>query len=137
MTVRSLALAALIVFGSLASPLHAQQAAAPSSASQEIDVSKLPLNIPQLQMKLKAAVAREEQQQREGGPRIRFNIDVLGTAPRWTLLTPADNLRDGPVPYGAPTHRDMMNYATPKEFSAPVMDFTNLMRWIDSKVGKN
>src|SRR5690349_2968798 len=126
MTVRSIALAALIVFGWLASPLHAQQAAAPPSASQEIDVSKLPLNIPHLQMKLNAAVAREEQQQREGGPRIRFNIDVLGTAPRWTLLTPADNLRNGPVPYGAPTHRDMMNYATPKEFSAPVMDFTNL-----------
>ena len=137
MTARSIALSALIVFGWLASPLDAQQAVAPSSANEEIDVSKLPLNIPKLQVKLKAAVAREEQQEHNGAPRIRFNIDVLGTAPRWTLLTPADNLRDGPVPYGAPTHRDMMNYATPKEFSAPVMDFGSLMRWIDSKVGKN
>jgi hypothetical protein len=133
MTVRSTALSALLIIGGLVMPLGAQQPAAPAASSEDIDVSKLPLNLNRLQSKLQASVQREEQ----SGPHIRFNIDVLGTAPRLKLLSPEDNLRDGPVPYGAPTHRDMMNYATPMEFRAPVMDFNSLMRWIQSKVGKS
>jgi hypothetical protein len=113
-------------------PVDAQQAA-PATSGSDIDVSKLPLNLTRLQTKLQATVQREE----AGGPRIRYSIDVFGTAPRFKLLTREDNLRDGPVPYGAPTHQDMMNYATPMEFRAPVMDFNNLMRWIQSKVNKN
>jgi hypothetical protein len=130
MSVRSIALSALLIIGGIM-PLGAQQSAAPDSSS-EIDVSKLPLNLTRLQAKLQANVQREEQ---HVGPRLRFTVDVFGTAPRLKLLSPEDNLRDGPVPYGAPTHRDMMNYATPKEFSSPVMDFGNLMKWIQSKVG--
>jgi hypothetical protein len=130
MSVRAIALSALLILGGFGIPLAAQQTTA--SAPDDIDVSKLPLNMARLQTKLQASVQREEQ---SGGTHIRYNIDVFGTAPRLKLLGPEDNLRDGPVPYGAPTHRDMMNYATPKEFSAPVMDFGNLMKWIQSKVG--
>ena len=42
----------------------------------------------------------------------------------------------GPVPYGAPTHRDMLNEMTPVEFRAPVMDFNALLRWLTDKASK-
>jgi hypothetical protein len=133
MTARSLALSALLL-GGVAAPLQAQQAATPppQAAQSEIDVNKLPLDLNKLQKKLQAAVRREEQL---GPSRIRYSIDVLGTAPRLRLIVPGDDLRDAPTPYGAPTHREMMNYATPQEFRAPTMDFNSLMRWIQSKVG--
>jgi hypothetical protein len=129
MTARAIALSGLLLAGWLATPVSAQQAA-PAAPASDIDVTKLPLNMVRLQMKLQAAVAREEA---TGGPRIHYNIDVLGSLPRLKLFSPEDNLRDGPVPYGIPTHRDMMNYATPKEFSAPAADFNSLLRWIRSK----
>ena len=118
MTARSMALSLLLTFGWLAGPLEAQQ---PSTT--------------RLQLQLQAAVEREQRDQSAGVPRLRFNIDVLGTAPRIRLFTQEDNLLHGPVPYGAPTHADMIYLATPQEFRAPVMDFNNLMRWIQSKVG--
>jgi hypothetical protein len=133
MRVRSIALSALLIIGGTVMPLGAQQAAAPTT-SGDIDVSKLPLNLARLQTKLRANIQREEQ---TGGPRIHYNIDVLGTAPRFKLISPEDNLRDSPIRNGVPNHQDMMNYATPKEFSSPAMDFNSLMKWIQKVTAKN
>jgi hypothetical protein len=133
MTARSIALSLLLIFW-LAGPLQAQQPPPPPPAST-IDASKLPVNLTRLQTQLRAAVERERRDQIDGVPHLRFNIDVLGTAPQIRLFTEDDNLLHGPVPYGAPTHADMINLATPQEFRAPAMDFSNLMRWIQSKVG--
>jgi hypothetical protein len=52
------------------------------------------------------------------------------------LFAPDTDLKFGPAPYGAPTHRDMIQQVTPKEFSAPVMDFNGLVRWFSNKLGK-
>ena len=135
MTARSIALSLLLTFGWLAGPLEAQQAPpapTPPPVPSVIDVSKLPLNLTRLQIQLRTAVEREES---GASPRLRYNIDVFGTAPRIRLFTEEDNLRYGPVRYGAPTHQDMINLATPQEFRAPVMDFSNLLRWIQTKTG--
>ena len=131
-----MALSLLLTFGWLAGPLEAQQpSTTPPPVPSAIDASKLPLNLTRLQIQLQAAIERERRDEIAGVPRLRFNIDVLGTAPRIRLFTVEDNLLHGPVPYGAPTHADMINLATPQEFRAPAMDFSNLMRWIQSKVG--
>jgi len=131
-----MALSVLLTFGWLAGPLEAQQPPpTPPPVPSAIDASKLPLNLTRLQIQLQAAIERERRDEIAGVPRLRFNIDVLGTAPRIRLFTVEDNLLHGPVPYGAPTHADMINLATPQEFRAPAMDFSNLMRWIQSKVG--
>jgi len=135
MTARSIALSLLLTFAGLTGPLEAQQAQPTAPAASAIDVSKLPLNLTRLQTQLQAAVEREQRDQSAGAPRLRYNIDVLGSAPRIRLFTEADNLLHGPSPYGAPTHADMINLATPQEFRSPPMDFSNLMRWIQSKVG--
>jgi hypothetical protein len=135
MKLKRLGCSALLMVGSLTSPLAAQQpaatTAAPAPASAvAIDATKLPINLVKLQQKLQMAAERESS---GTGPRIRYAIDVIGTAPRNPVFPPGTDLRYGPVPWSAPTHQDMLDFVTPKEFRSPVMDFGNLMRWIQSK----
>ena len=37
------------------------------------------------------------------------------------------------VPYGAPTHREMIEHVTPQEYRSPVMDFNALFKWLADK----
>ena len=142
MTVRSLALSALLILvGGAVGGARRRNCAVAGTAvlcgfapgpKSDVDVSKLPLNLTRLQKQLQAAVARDQQM---GPSRIQYNIDVLGTAPRIRLIAPGENLRDAPAPRDS-SHREMMNWATPQEFRAPVMDFNSLARWIQSRSGK-
>lgn len=126
----------MLMWAALAGVAGAQQPAAesknappPGAASAQIDATKLPVNLGRLQRQLQVANDRE---QRDGAV-LRYAISVVGQAPRITLITPQDNVRYGQPSYGAPTHQEMMNFVTPQEFRAPVMDFSNLMRWIQNK----
>src|SRR5688500_8955321 len=116
MTSRSLAMTALMLLAGFTGPLEAQQNAAPvarppnAAAAVEIDASKLPLNLSRVQQKLRESATQSD------ASRLRFSIDVVGRAPRIELFGPDANLLFGPVPYGAPTHREMMNITTPQEF---------------------
>jgi hypothetical protein len=38
-----------------------------------------------------------------------------------------------PAPYGAPTHRQILEQITPQEFRAPAADFSSLFRWLSDK----
>jgi hypothetical protein len=40
------------------------------------------------------------------------------------------------VPYGAPTHREMLDMITPQEHRAPAADFGNLLRWLSGQKDK-
>ena len=130
MRITAIGFAAALMLGWFAGPLAAQQqeAAAPVPAAQPsttIDASKLPLNLSKLHQKLKASTETRR-------PGLTFNIDVIGQAPRIQIFTPGEDLRYGPVPNTTPTHQEMIEIATPREFRSPVMDFSNLMRWIQS-----
>jgi len=106
---------------------------APGSAgpavSAPVDVSQLPINIQRIERKLRQSSIREERD----GLNLRYIIDVYGQAPLIVLFTKQDNLLNGPVPYGGPTHRDMLNIMTPQEFRAPAADFGSLFRWLADK----
>ena len=148
MRTASLGLLAAVMLGWFAEPLAAQQqadatttaaspaasTAAPKSAgtapaqaqpSPAIDATKLPLNLSRLHQQLKAST-----ETRRAG--LFFNVDVFAQAPRIQIFQPGDDLRYGPVPFSTPTHQEMIDVATPREFRSPVMDFSNLMRWIQS-----
>ena len=102
----------------------------PAPVEMRIDVNRLPLNVERIQRELQqAATAAEERD----GLNLRYQIEVYGRAPQIELFTPEDNLTTGPVPYGAPTHREIVDHITPQEFRSPVMDFGNLFRWLASK----
>jgi len=108
--------------------------AAHAAAAQQVtvDVSRLPIDLTKITLQLRQTPGTES----HNGLHIRYTIDVYGQAPRIDLFTKGDNLLTGPVPYGAPTHREMINQVTPIEFRAPIMDFSALLRWLTDKANK-
>lgn len=89
-----------------------------------VDVNQLPVDLSRIQRRLRAEAARQAQE----GLNLKFFVDVYAPAPLIVLFTPQDDLQMGPVPYSSPTHRDMIQHVTPKEYSAPPADFSALFR---------
>ena len=110
--------------------LGAAHAASAQQAS--VDVKRLPVDLNKLTRELRQTPATES----HNGLHIRYTVDVYGQAPRIEFFTKQDNLKDGPVPYGAPSHRDMIEHVTPIEYRPPVMDFSALLRWLSDKTNK-
>jgi hypothetical protein len=107
-------------------------AAVQGQTPDTLDVSRLPVNLERIQRGLRQSTTREESQ----GLNIRYVVDVFGQAPPLVFLRPEDNLVYGPVPYGAPTHREMIEHVTPKEYRAPAADFSALLRWLAERAKK-
>lgn len=102
-------------------------AAVPAAAQDNgVDVDRLPLDLNRIQRELRQST---EHVTREG-LNLRYVLQIYGAAPRLELFTKEDNLVNGPVPYGGPTHREMLEVMTPQEFRTPIMDFSALMRWL-------
>jgi hypothetical protein len=97
-----------------------------ATATPQVDVSRLPINLERIQRQLRQTTVREERD----GLNLRYIVDVYGRAPRIELFTKEDNLKFGQAPYGAPTHQDMLNIMTPQEFSAPAANMGNLFNWL-------
>jgi hypothetical protein len=108
--------------------------AAHAAAAQQtsVDVKRLPLDLTKVTRQLRQTAGTES----HNGLHIRYSVDVYGQAPRIEFFTKQDNLATGPVPYGAPTHRDMINQVTPIEYRAPIMDFSSLVRWLSDRANK-
>ena len=126
---------ALLVVG-LAAAANAQatQAPAPPPAASTAPAvnEQYGLNLARIQRGLRKSAERQDYD----GLNLRYYVNVYAPAPPIKLFTPLDNLLYGPAPYGAPTHRDMMNLMTPQEFSAPAADFSGLARWLANKAKK-
>jgi hypothetical protein len=106
--------------------------ASAADAQGDVDVSRLPVNLERIHRELQRSTIREERE----GLNLRYVVEVYGRAPAIVLFGPKDNLVHGPVPYGAPTHRDMIEHVTPKEFRTPVADFGALARWLADRAKK-
>jgi hypothetical protein len=107
-------------------------AGAPAGAQESVDVSRLPLNLEKLIRELKQSTVKEERD----GLNLRYTIEVFGQAPPIVLINPGENLTTGPVPDSAPTHREMIEHVTPKEYRAPAADFSALLRWLAERAKK-
>jgi hypothetical protein len=104
---------------------------AASAQQTSVDVKRLPVDLNKLTRDLRQTAASES----HNGLHIRYTVDVYGQAPRVEFFTKQDNLKSGPVPYGAPSHREMIEHVTPIEYRPPVMDFSALLRWLSDKTG--
>lgn len=68
--------------------------------------------------------------------KVEYYVEVQGVAPPIPIFRPGE-LTTGPVPYGAPTHSDMMSHVTPEEFKSPsipisgivIMGLAKLIQW--------
>ena len=94
-----------------------------------VDVGRLPIDIRRIERHFRQTTVREERD----GLNLRYFVEVYAQAPAIVLFTKEDNLLTGPVPYGAPTHREMIDMVTPREYRAPAADFGNLFRWLAGK----
>ena len=99
--------------------------AAPAAAT-EIDVSRLPIDLRRIEKNFRQTTIREQRD----GLNLRYFVDVYAKAPPIVLFTKEDNLLFGPVPYGGPTHSEMLQMITPQEHSAPPADIGALFRWL-------
>ena len=120
MQFRHIALTALVLLGT--SAVATGQSAAPSSSAAlartgvvaTVDVGRLPIDIRRIERQFRQTNIREERD----GLNLRYFVDVYAKAPPIVLFTPEDNLVFGPVPYGGPTHYEMLQMMTPREFRA-------------------
>ena len=103
--------------------------APPVSAASAVDVSRLPISVSRIERSLRQSTIREERD----GLNLRYFVDVYAKAPAIVLFTKEDNLLTGPVPYGGPTHREMLDMITPQEHRAPAADMGALFRWLSGK----
>jgi hypothetical protein len=127
-----------LLLGAAIPPASAQSSAtAPSpsppagSTQPSVDVSRLPISLQRIHRELQQTIVRQE----SDGLRLRVEVDVFGQAPPLsvTVFTAEDNLLTGPVPFGAPTHRELVDHVTPREFRTPAADLGALFRWLAEK----
>jgi hypothetical protein len=116
------------------SSAQAQPAQAQSAREQSaVDVDRLPIDIGRIQRELRQSAERNENE----GLRLRYFVDVYGQAPPIVLFGPEDNLVEGPVPYGAPTHREMIEQNTPIDYRPIPWDLNSVFRWLSERMNKN
>lgn len=101
-------------------------------AQTGLDVSRLPVDVQRIHRELRQSAAREERE----GLNLRYFIDVYGQAPPIVIFGPEDNLTSGPVPYGGPTHKEMLEQMTPQEFRSQPADLSALFRWLAERAKK-
>jgi hypothetical protein len=122
----------LLGLGNAAAAQSVVALAAPAPTAATVDVSRLPISLSNIEKKFRQTTIREERE----GLNLRYFIDVYAKAPNIVLFTKEDNLLTGPVPYGGPTHREMLDMITPKEHRAPAADLGALMRWLSGTKDK-
>jgi hypothetical protein len=88
---------------------------------QAVDASKMGVDLSRIRRELAQA---EREEQSDDPLRLRFRVEVVGTAPKIDFLE-GFNV-DGPVSYGSPTHEEVLNVLTPQEFRSPVIPFSSL-----------
>ncbi|MBA3269638.1 MAG: hypothetical protein H0T71_03935 [Acidobacteria bacterium] len=76
-----------------------------------VDASKMGVSLSRIKRELVQAQADD---QNPDALKITFTVQVVGTAPRINLLE--GFAVEGPVPYGPPTHREVLDVLTPQEF---------------------
>ena len=138
MTFRQALISAVLLLG-LADAAAAQSvvalstpAAPAATAAPAIDVSRLPIDLRRIEKSFRQTTIREQRD----GLNLRYFVDVYAKAPAIVLFTKEDNLLNGPVPYGGPTHREMLDMITPKEHRAPAADMGALFRWLSGNKDK-
>ena len=126
---RAIALLIPLLIG-LAHPVSAQNSspAAPAPpAEPAIDATKLGVSLSRIALGLKTAESREKKN--PDGLKLEYSVQVYGTAPRVELF-PETDLVGGPVPDSAPTHNQVIDFLTPKEYSAPAVPVSAFAMWL-------
>lgn len=96
------------------------------SAVEMADTSALPVSLERIKRRMAETDPTEEG--RRGLLDLNFYVDVYARAPAIELLRNFD-LDSETVSYGAPTHREMLEAATPREWRPRAISTGNLFGW--------
>jgi hypothetical protein len=89
---------------------------------QTVDVSKMGVDLSRIKREL--AQAQTQEATSDDPLRLKFVVEVVGIAPRIDLLEGFSV--EGAVPYGPPTHQEVLDQLTPQEYRSPVIPFYSL-----------
>lgn len=108
----------------------AQDVIAPAE-SQPLDIDRLPVSFERIKQQLETRRPRTS----ESFSQLRLNVrvEVYGRAPRMTFFETGFDPLIGPVPYGGPTHHEMLEIVTPREFrpgAISLMSLDALLKWL-------
>ena len=96
------------------------------SAVEVVDASELPVSLDRIKRRMAETAPAEEG--RRGLLNLNFYVDVYARAPAIELLRNFD-LDSETVSYGSPTHREMLEAATPREWRPRAISTGNLLGW--------
>jgi hypothetical protein len=116
-------LAALVLAVALTAPLAAQQ------APQAQPTPDPPVSL----TRIKRALSETRQVQSFDQFRLEYYVTVSAEAPTVDIFKDWD-WRKGRAKGLPPTAKELWQQVTPQEFSAPVMDFTQIGVWLGSKI---
>ena len=107
------------VLAALLVALLAMPAGVFAQQGQAVDPSKMGIDLSRIKREL-----AEAQEESDDPLRLRFRVEVVGVAPKIDFLEGFSV--EGAVPYGSPTHEEVLNVLTPQEFRSPVVPFSSL-----------
>ena len=122
-------LVAVVLAAHLAAPgaLWAQAGQpAPESKPPAVDASRLGVSLDRIKRELAQAEAADAAPD-DGRIKFSFSVEVVGSAPKIDLLQ-GFSLKGG-VPYGSPTHQEVLDVITPREFRSPAVPFSAIAFW--------
>ena len=96
------------------------------TAVEAVDASALPVWLERIKRRM--AATERTQEGRRGLLDLNFYVDVYARAPAIELLRDFD-LDSETVSYGSPTHREMLEAATPREWRPRAISTGNLFGW--------
>ena len=115
-------------------------AAGQERQASTVNVNQLPIDLHRIQRDLRQSAAAQNDNH---GLKIAYRVDVYAAAPRIEIFTKDDQLGSAAVPYGAPTHQDMLYQTTRVQdgrgatYRSPqMMDFNSFFRWLADKTSK-
>jgi hypothetical protein len=121
-------LLALLLVAQLAAPgaLWAQAAQPAQEAKPPaVDASRLGVSLDRIKRELAQAEAADAAP--NDGLKFSFTVEVVGSAPKIDLLQ-GFSLKGG-VPYGSPTHQEVLDVITPREYRSPAVPFSAIAFW--------
>jgi hypothetical protein len=120
---------ALVVAAELALPgaLWAQTAQPPTTQqTPPVDASRMGVSFDRIRRELAQAEAADAAPD-DNRLKFSFTVEVVGSAPKIDLLQ-GFSLRGG-VPYGSPTHNEVLDVITPRYFRTGSVPFSAIAFW--------
>lgn len=135
-TLMALLVVALPAYGAAQPPTPPESpTAGPQGAPLPVDPDGLGISLERIERRLQGGALEPGVSPFGANLKLDFFIPVVGSAPPIDFFEGFD-LRAGPVPGTAPTHRDVLEHLTPQAFRSPAPDLLSLAYWLGEQVAR-